>query len=283
MMFLQDTVRSLVRGGKVEGRKGDGSCYYRCPFCKGRKKLEVDVRRPVWYCHKCGIGGVLDEEPRAFVGEYGIISRIPCFDPTIPSPLSFFKPATIQEPSASALRTYLLWNRRLSWSAIHTLRPHCGPSPVRVYFPFYELGGTKPIYFVGRSILPCFPRYWNPSLEDFAPHRKNTVLWGLHRFQKLLPQVVICEGIFSACYEPNRVAVLGKTISSEQVNIIKQICMEEVIVCLDGGERAASAIMANKLSRETTLDVSVVHLPNGKDPDDLRNITPWFKLRERIA
>jgi DNA primase len=152
-----------------------------------------------------------------------------------------------------------------------------------VYFPFYELGGTKPIYFVGRSILSCFPRYWNPPLDDFLPHRKSTVLWGLHRFQKPLSQAVICEGIFSACHEADRVAVLGKTVSDEQIKLIRQICTEEAIVCLDGGECMASGVMAYKLCHETSLKISVVHLPEGKDPDDLRDIAPWVKQRERIA
>jgi len=274
MLHLKETIQRLIRTAQPEGYKNDGSRYYTCPFCKGRKKLEVDASRPIWYCHKCGVGGTLDEKKRWFTPT-GI------YEPIISIPVEHTRFTSAE--SDSLLHKYLREDRGLSRSIIRELRPLRGLSPVRVYFPFYELGGTHPVYYIGRSILPCFPRYWNPSLEDFAPHRKSTVLWGLHRFQKPLPIVVICEGIFSACHEPNRVAVLGKTISDDQVRLIKQICVLEVVVCLDGGEDGASTMMADKLCHGTGLRVSVVHLPTGKDPDDLRDITPWFKQRERIA
>lgn len=273
-MSLARQVKTFIHSQKPEGHKQDGSRYYRCPFCKGRKKLEVDARKPVWYCHKCGLGGTLDERRRQRYEDqsiYASLCDLDKFDLT-----KDFQPL---KPDG-VLWKYLSGERGLSRSLIKSMRPHKGPSPARVYFPFYELGGVRPIYFVGRSVLPCFLRYWNPSVDDF-PHKKSTVLWGLHRIQRPLERILICEGIFDACHALDRVAVLGKTISDAQVEIIKDICQKEVVVCLDGDADARS--IASKLAANTCFDISIVRLPADKDPDNLRNIDYWIKRRERFV
>lgn len=277
-MQIRERVRQLIRLERPDGYKHDGSRYYRCPFCNGRRKLEVAAERPVFYCHKCGIGGTLDERRRCAVTGYAPATprRIEDWPEVLANK---FYPLKKEE---GVLQKYLTRERRLPSETIKRMRPHKGPSPARVYFPFYELGGTQPVYFVGRSVLPCFPRYWNPALDAFEK-RKTQVLWGLHQFSRPVPQVVVCEGIFSACHEPNRVAVLGKTLSDEQTELLKMICTEEIIICLDGDAEHAATIMAAKLVLRVTMKVSVVRLPHGLDPDDVRDLGPWMKKKERFS
>lgn len=272
-------IKQLIKKEQPQGYKGDGSRYFQCPFCNGRKKLEVDHAKPIWYCHKCGLGGSLDEYNKA-------TDRRPITGLVIPDDEHGevligrnYSPA----PRNSIQWKYLSKDRRLSDECIRELRPHTGPSAARVYFPFYELGGSRPVYFIGRAIFPCFDRYSNPTTDEF-PYRKSEVLWGLHRITSRVDQVIVCEGVLSACGLSTGVACLGKTLSTRQIEILQRIEAREIIICFDGFTKRATTNAAMKLAKHTTSRVSIVRLPDAKDPDECRDeMDKYLKQRERVA
>lgn len=274
MRPIDQIVRLFTQSVTPTSWKGDGSGrYYQCPFCHGRNKLEICTHRPQWYCHKCGIGGTLDER-RRFSTASGVVEGISLeqepFDPEVFTPMTDRKSPGFR---------YLRQVRKLSRAICNDLRPHRGPSPIRVYFPFYSFGTTRPCYFVGRAILPGFPRWWNPPAVA-----KGERLWGLHRLQEPSPQLVICEGVLSACHFPNAVAILGKRMNDWQVDQAIRLCTEELVICLDGDAHKEAMMLAGALADRTSLKVSVIRLPMGLDPDDVRDqLGQFLKQRERIV
>jgi len=262
--------------------KGDESSrYYDCPLCRGREKLEVHNTRPVWYCHKCGIGG-----------------RIPGSGRNPPEPLNYLLSTTLwaddgdflsaysklTSHSTSKLITYLWKERGLSEDKIKELQPHRGPSPLRVYLPLFRLGSSIPCYFVGRAIvnMDIFPSWMNPSLKMFGV-RKSELLWGVHRIKGKVDNLILCEGIFDAVHYPNALALLGKTISKEQVETVRRIGPKEITVVLDGD--ATGETIKVSISLKDIAPTYRIQLPWSKDPDTIRDrdLDPWMKRRIRTA
>ena len=182
---------------------------------------------------------------------------------------------------------YLRKGREIPERLIQDLRPHRGPDPYRVYLPFYPWLSEQPCYFIGRNVLGSSGSvYWNPPLGLY-PQRKSTVLWGLHRIRKPLPAVLVCEGVFDALWFPGAVAVLGKTASEAQIDLMNRVSRDEIIVMLDGDLDKSSGFLAEKIARRVSRHVSVVDLPAGKDPDDLCrkgvDLSPYLERRRRIV
>ena len=271
MTAVQDRITQWLRTQEPQGRKSDGSRYYQCPFCRGYRKLEVHISKPLWHCHKCGRGGNFDSAPRAAKPLVGIEES---------EEVDLLEQYAPLQEADTLCWNYLEKKRSLSNERINDLRPHRGPSPARVYFPLYELGGSLPVSFVGRAIVSCFERYVLPGCNTI---RKSLLLWGTHRITRQLDRILVCEGALSAVHHEGAVAILGKTISDAQIGILRQVCREEVVVCLDGEAGRDALRVAVRIARKTSLRVSVIHLPKGKDPDDIRNLEPYMKRRERVV
>ena len=268
--------------------KGDeSSCYYDCPLCRGREKLEVHNVRPVWYCHKCGIGGRIPERARVRHTVQNRETANSLQSTTVWAEDGDFLNAysKLTSHSTSKLITYLWKERKLSESKIEDLQPHRGPSPLRVYLPLFRLGSSIPCYFVGRAIvnMDIFPPWMNPSLKMFGV-RKSELLWGVHRIKGKVDNLILCEGIFDAVHYPNALALLGKTISTEQVLTLSRIGPQEITVVLDGDAAQREAILISNQLRGI-IPIYRIELPFGKDPDTIkdRDLGPWMKRRIRTS
>lgn len=270
-------ISKYVKRTRPEHAKGDGALLYQCPQCNGHQKLEVDIRKGVWYCHKCGVGGRIKGKSNQRLS----VGHRDCYDPEqVEELLQQFHPAL----RGKAAWRYLEDQRKLGPSLISQLRPHSGPSLLRVYFPLYPLGGTKPHYFVGRIMddtLPL-PKYLHPAIGSFL-FRKMELLWGLHRFRGSVDTLVLCEGILDAVHGTNRVALLGKSLSEPQIRILKKLHPREIVFLFDGGTEKESTYAATKLMKYFSGRISRVTLPVGKDPDSLRDVSEWYHGRETLA
>lgn len=253
--------------------KADGSKIYDCPVCLGKKKFEVDAVKPVWFCHKCGIGGrvggLQTKGSNLRIKGGGVEGNQEAYAPV---------------HSDDVYMHYLKEVRQLSWRKLFTLFPHSGPAKVRVYFPFYDLGGCIPVYFVGRCIFEGspFPNYMNPTMGEF-PRRKSEVLWGLHRIHGVPESLTICEGIFDAVQFDDGLAILGKSVSKRQLEILNQIDAADITVVLDGDAGIEAITLAQRLGRHTGARVYNVRLPVDKDPGMIENMEPYLKRKVRIA
>ncbi len=148
----------------------------------------------------------------------------------------------------------------------------------RLMFPIQNLQ-NKVVAFGGRLIgNEEGPKYLNsPETPIFAKRRE---LFGLHLAKKYIdrdwPSLILVEGYmdFLALYQHgfrNAVATLGTALGDDHVRIMRRF-VEEVIVVYDGDKAGAAASLRGlEVLLEGGMQVKLVNLPQGEDPDDFLN------------
>ena len=149
----------------------------------------------------------------------------------------------------------------------------------RVIVPIRDRQG-RVIGFGGRSLDGSEPKYLNsPETEVFE---KGKHLFGLDRASSAIrkdDRAVVVEGYFDvialhAAGVTNAVASLGTALSSQQIT---QLCRcsdgKRIVLNFDAdgaGVRAANRAIGEveQLALQGQLELRVLHLPSGKDPDE---------------
>jgi DNA primase len=149
----------------------------------------------------------------------------------------------------------------------------------RVMVPIRDRQG-RVIGFGGRSLDGAEPKYLNsPETEVFE---KGKHLFGLDRAANAIrkdDRAVVVEGYFDvialhAAGITNAVAALGTALSSSQITQLCRCCDSKRLILnfdADGaGVRAAQRAIGEveQLALQGQLELRVLHLPSGKDPDD---------------
>ena len=149
----------------------------------------------------------------------------------------------------------------------------------RVIVPIHDRQG-RVIGFGGRSLDGSDPKYLNsPETEVFE---KGKHLFGLDKATNPIrkaDRAVVVEGYFDviamhAAGITNAVAALGTALSSQQITQLCRISDSKRIILnfdADGaGVRAANRAIGEveQLSLQGQLELRVLHLPSGKDPDE---------------
>ena len=149
----------------------------------------------------------------------------------------------------------------------------------RVIVPIHDRQG-RVIGFGGRSLDGSEPKYLNsPETEVFE---KGKHLFGLDKASNAIrkdDRAVVVEGYFDvialhAAGITNAVASLGTALSSQQITQLCRVTDSKRIVLnfdADGaGVRAANRAIGEveQLSLQGQLELRVLHLPTGKDPDE---------------
>ncbi|MCT0219293.1 DNA primase [Synechococcus sp. CS-1329] len=149
----------------------------------------------------------------------------------------------------------------------------------RVMVPIRDRQG-RVIGFGGRSLDGGEPKYLNsPETEVFE---KGKHLFGLDRASNAIrkdDQAVVVEGYFDvialhAAGITNAVAALGTALSSQQITQLCRCCDSRRLVLnfdADGaGVRAAQRAIGSveQQALQGQLELRVLHLPAGKDPDE---------------
>lgn len=144
----------------------------------------------------------------------------------------------------------------------------------RIVFPIYDLGGN-PIAFSGRIYnTKDTSKYINT--KETNKFKKGKILYNYHIAKEYLKKndtIIIMEGQMdviraSTIGIDNVIATMGTALTKDHKNIIKNMA-NTVILCFDGdaaGEKATNA--AIELLEDTNLNIKVVRLPNGMDPDE---------------
>ncbi|MDD6489690.1 MAG: DNA primase [Clostridia bacterium] len=141
----------------------------------------------------------------------------------------------------------------------------------RVMFPIIDLRGNV-IAFGGRIMSDIKPKYLNTS--DTPVFSKSHNLFALQFAKnKANGQLILVEGymdviaLHQAGFE-NAIATLGTSLTQEQALIIKRYC-DEVVICYDADEAGQKATArAISILRPTGLNIKVLTVPDGKDPDE---------------
>lgn len=142
----------------------------------------------------------------------------------------------------------------------------------RVMFPILD-GKGNPVAFGGRVLDDSLPKYMNsPESEIYI---KGRHLYGLHQARKSIREkdfVIIVEGYMDliACFQAgveNVLASLGTALTPDQVRLVKRHT-KNVIMLYDADKAGEMATMRGlELFLEEAVEVKVVRLPKGHDPD----------------
>jgi DNA primase len=175
------------------------------------------------------------------------------------------------------------------------VRPDSGTAPYdrfrnRLTFPIRSGDGAL-IAFGGRELGDGEPKYLNSPESDLF--RKRSTLFCLDRARRALAdsgRVLVVEGYFD-CLSLHRVGVenvvatLGTALTPDHARLLKRRLGPDglALLCYDAdsaGRRAAASGAGVLL--EAGVEVSVVALPQGMDPDDLVRERGLEAIRELI-
>jgi len=147
----------------------------------------------------------------------------------------------------------------------------------RLVFPILDVH-ERPIAFGGRLIAearPGQPKYWNsPETPLFS---KGKELYGLWRARKAIAargQAVVVEGYTDviACHQAgfeNVVATLGTALTEDHVQTLARLA-STVLLAFDADSAGLKAAgRAAQIFEAQEVDVRVLDLPEGEDPDSL--------------
>ena len=141
----------------------------------------------------------------------------------------------------------------------------------RVMTPIFDLRGNV-IAFGGRVLGDEKPKYIN-SPETLV-YKKSKAMFALNIAKKSTNRrYILCEGymdvvsLHQAGFD-TAVAACGTALTADQVRLLAEYA-DEVVLCYDSDEAGQKATARSLgLFRESPVKVSVLNIPNAKDPDE---------------
>lgn len=160
----------------------------------------------------------------------------------------------------------------------------------RIMFPLQDAGG-KVVGFSGR-ILPSLvkenePKYMNSPETEL--YHKGRMLYGFYQAKQAIREkkrVVLVEGQMDLVSSygagvAETVAVGGTALTEEQVEMLARL-VEKIYFSLDADEAGYAAMKRSvEIAERRGLDIKVVHIEGGKDPDEIARNFP-AKWREMV-
>ncbi len=149
----------------------------------------------------------------------------------------------------------------------------------RIMFPITDEYNNI-IGFSGRSYLDITknePKYINT--QETPIFKKGSILYNLFQAKKTIKQnkrVFLFEGFMDviAAYKSGlteSTATMGTALTDEHVNVLKRLT-KHVVLCYDGDAPGIEATKkAIEILNRHNMKISVIHLPEGLDPDDYVN------------
>ena len=150
----------------------------------------------------------------------------------------------------------------------------------RVMFPVRDIAG-RIIAFGGRAIVPDVgAKYINSPESDI--YRKRSNLYMLNTAGNYIREKgysILCEGymdvirLHMAGFRES-VASLGTSLTEEQAGLLKRFA-DRCCICYDGDSAGQKAMLRGMyILAGNGLDVRVIRLPSGQDPDDFLRANP---------
>ena len=159
----------------------------------------------------------------------------------------------------------------------------------RLMFPVKDISG-RIIAFGGRLVAPDgTAKYINSPESDIYRKRRN--LYMLNTAGNYIREKgysILCEGymdvirLHMAGFRES-VASLGTSLTAEQAGLLKRFA-DRCYICYDGDSAGQKAsIRGMYILAENGLDVRVIRLPEGQDPDDFLRANPPESFEKAIA
>lgn len=148
----------------------------------------------------------------------------------------------------------------------------------RVMVPIFDVRGNV-IAFGGRNLGDEKPKYINTA--ETQVYKKGRTVFAMNLAKKSVNRrYILCEGYLDviALHQAGfdtAVAGCGTALTPEQVKLLSEYA-QEVVLCYDTDQAGQKATRrAVELFADTMVKVSVLHLPDAKDPDEfLRKNSP---------
>jgi hypothetical protein len=129
---------------------------------------------------------------------------------------------------------------------------------------------------------------WKPRSGDWVtppkyltPRGANLprLLWGYDQAEPGCDQVVLVEGVFDrirllSLDVPGVMALFGKRLTDEQVELLRQLRPRRTVLMLDASARAEAAMAVVDLKRRVHTTPLIATLPLGEDPDTYGYFNP---------
>lgn len=161
----------------------------------------------------------------------------------------------------------------------------------RLMFPLYHESSGDVIGFSGRQLVEDKNSGKYINSPETAVFKKSKVFFGLEKARKVIGKekfALLCEGQIDviACHEAgieNTIAGLGTALTSDHARLLKRYT-DKAILCYDSDAAGHKAIGKGftELS-EAGLEVRVISLPEGQDPDSLIKSKGPDSFRELLA
>ena len=160
----------------------------------------------------------------------------------------------------------------------------------RLVFPIFN-SLNECIGFSARALgNPDFAKYLNTA--ETIVFQKGKVVFGIHllkaqKQQQLLKNIILVEGQMDviAMHKggfKSTVACMGTALTKDHVTELKRYS-DNIVLCFDGdGAGTKATLRAIDMFRNENVNLRVVALPDGHDPDEILNIYGKEKLQEMI-
>ena len=158
----------------------------------------------------------------------------------------------------------------------------------RVIFPVRDISG-RVIAFGGRAVVNDTQAKYINSPETEIYHKRNN-LYLLSAASSHIREEgysILCEGYMDAirlhkCGFRESVASLGTSLTAEQAGLLKRFA-DRCYICYDGDSAGIKAALRGMyILAENGLDVHIVRLPAGQDPDDFLRANPPESFRKAL-
>lgn len=160
----------------------------------------------------------------------------------------------------------------------------------RLVFPIFNSFGEC-IGFSARALEKTdFAKYKNTA--ETPVFQKGRVVFGINllkaqKQQQLLNKIILVEGQMDVIAMhrsgfKSTVACMGTALTADHVTELKKYC-QNIVLCFDGdGAGQKATLRAIEMFRNENVDLRVVYLPDGKDPDEILNLYGRERLEEMI-
>lgn len=156
----------------------------------------------------------------------------------------------------------------------------------RVIFPLQNNRGDF-VAFAWRIVWTWEPKYLNSPASDI--YDKSSLLYGLFEAKNTITKnnrVIICEGYVDVialhrAWYYETVAVSGTALSEKHITLIKRLT-RKIYLCFDS-DKAWVAATKNSLEllKNKELEIHIIQIPSGKDPDEyIESGKDFWKLLE---
>ncbi len=157
----------------------------------------------------------------------------------------------------------------------------------RLMFPIFD-HQDNPVAFSGRIVGQGEPKYINSP--ETPAYSKSLILYALNWAKESIKQknvAIFMEGYMDviAAHQAgttNAVATCGTALTPQQLKLIQRYT-KNIIFCFDGdGAGKEATFRAIELAQSSDVNLSVIQVPEGKDPDECiqKNPAAWQKAVE---